>query len=105
MPSGYSNCAFAYVHGVEVPLDDSYSPSDERSLAVEFNVFLRNEKVRAFRLRQPAPFHPAFALFYVVAGLIAFLNVRRSLALRTAAWVKAVEAIPATRVSAYRGEA
>lgn len=95
-------CDFAYA-SIDIPLDDSYSPSDERTLAVQFNVFLRSETAKSFRIRQPGPFRPEFALFYVVAGFIAFFTAKRSLALRTAAWVKAAEAIPATPVTAYRG--
>ena len=83
----------------EIPLDDSYAPSDERSLAVEFNVFLWSEKVRAFRLRQPGPYPiPRLRSFYLVAGLVALPRTcaARSRFRTAAAWVKAVDAIPAT---------
>lgn len=101
---GFSQCRFGYADAYVIPLDDSYSPSDERTAAVQLNAFLQNPKAKTYRLRQPGPFRIEFALFYLVAGLVGFLTVRRSLALRTEAWLKAVEEIPATQLTAYRGQ-
>jgi len=55
-------------------------------------------------LERPTPLFPWHLVFYVAAAGLVGLNVRRTLALKTRAWVRAVEAIPATpSLTPYRG--